>query len=380
MRMVPLGEYMVSRGGSVNPANFPDEPFELYSIPAHDSGGPEMLEGKLIGSSKQLVRPGDVMISKIIPHIRRVRIVEPFSGNRQIASSEWIVFRGGDLLPEYLRHFLLSNRFHARFLNTVAGVGGSLVRARPQFVKSIEAPVPPLEEQRRIAAILDKADSIRAKRRQVLDHLDALTQSIFLDMFGDPVSNSRGLPTASLSELGNLDRGVSKHRPRNDPALLGGRYPLIQTGDVSNSGGYIDSFSSTYSDLGVSQSKIWPAGTLCITIAANIAKTGILTIDACFPDSVVAFTSDPATTIFVQSWLGFLQATLEANAPQSAQKNINLKVLRGLKVLLPPMSERGTYSQVVNSVTERRSDILRCLKKDDELFASLQSRAFKGEL
>src|SRR5690606_38147340 len=92
-----------------------------------------------------------------------------------------------------------------------------------------------------------------------------------------------------LCELGNLDRGVSKHRPRNEPALLGGPYPLVQTGDVANSEGYIQNHLSTYTELGLKQSKLWPAGTLCITIAANIANTGILTYDACFPDSVVGF-------------------------------------------------------------------------------------------
>src|SRR5262249_8289055 len=154
-------------------------------------------------------------------------------------------------------------------------------------------PLPPLDEQRRIAAILDHADALRAKRRRALACLDTLTQSVFVDMFGNPVRNERGWPTRKLVELGTLDRGVSKHRPRNDPALLGGPYPLIQTGDVANSGGYITGFVATYSELGLAQSRLWPAGTLCITIAANIAKTGVLTFDACFPDSVVGFTADP---------------------------------------------------------------------------------------
>ncbi|HRA89425.1 MAG TPA: hypothetical protein PK992_15175, partial [Planctomycetaceae bacterium] len=83
-------------------------------------------------------------------------------------------------------------------------------------------------------------------------------------------------------------------------------------------------------DIGLRQSKMWPAGTLCITIAANIAKTGILTFDACFPDSVVGFRADdPATVEYVRVWLSFLQKALEDSAPESAQKNINLAILRG---------------------------------------------------
>lgn len=89
--------------------------------------------------------------------------------------------------------------------------------------------------------------------------------------------------------MGELAREKSKNRPRNAPELLNGPYPLIQTGDIANAGIYLKEYTQTYSELGLKQSKMWKKGTLCITIAANIAKTSILTFDACFPDSVVAF-------------------------------------------------------------------------------------------
>src|SRR5699024_9333217 len=116
----------------------------------------------------------------------------------------------------------------------------------------------------------------------------------------------------------------SKHRPRNAPELLGGQYPLVQTGDIPKNNLYIERFTQTYSELGLQQSKLWPKGTLCITIAANIAHTGILTFDACFPDSVVGYMSDQMSIVFVSLWFSFLQENIEKNAPQSAQKNINL--------------------------------------------------------
>ena len=240
--------------------------------------------------------------------------------------------------------------------------------------------LPPLREQRRIAAILDHVDALRAKRRQVLAHVDALSQSIFMDMFGDPVNNSRQLPLRKLADLGQLDRGVSRHRPRNDPALLGGPYPLIQTGDVANSGGYIRRFSSTYSSLGLSQSRAWPAGTLCITIAANIAKTGILTFDACFPDSVVGFTSDQDTVTFVRIWLSFLQRTLEESAPQSAQKNINLAVLRGLDVPTPGRPSLAEFRRRIEQVRAATDCQHRAEALEESLFVGLQFLAFRGEL
>ncbi|HDS1204140.1 TPA: restriction endonuclease subunit S [Shewanella algae] len=99
--------------------------------------------------------------------------------------------------------------------------------------------------------------------------------------------------TKSLDELGTVSRGRSRHRPRDAAHLYGGPYPFVQTGDVKRAGLYLTEYSQTYSDEGLAQSKLWPSGTLCITIAANIADTSILAIDACFPDSVIGFTPDP---------------------------------------------------------------------------------------
>ncbi len=95
--------------------------------------------------------------------------------------------------------------------------------------------------------------------------------------------------TCTIDDLGAVNRGKSKHRPRNDPQLFGGEYPFIQTGDVKRSNLYITEYTDTYSEKGLAQSKLWSKGTLCITIAANIAESAILGVDACLPDSVVGF-------------------------------------------------------------------------------------------
>jgi type I restriction enzyme, S subunit len=379
--MVPVGELMVSRGGSVNPLNFPDEDFDLYSIPAFDAGKPEVTVGADIGSTKQVVQPNDVLLSKIVPHIRRAWVVGEDRGRRLIGSGEWIVFRSERVWPEYLRHVLVGDPFHQQFMQTVSGVGGSLLRARPAFVAGISIPLPPLEEQRRIAAILDQAETLRTQRRQALAHLDTLTQSLFLDMFGDPVANPKVWSVEKFGDVGTLDRGISKHRPRNAPELLGGDHPLVQTGEVSNCDGYIRSYTHTYSDIGLRQSKMWPAGTLCITIAANIAKTGILTFDACFPDSVVGFRADdPATVEYVRVWLSFLQKALEDSAPESAQKNINLAILRGQNIPLPPLALQQTFATRIQAIEALKASHRTALAQLDALFASLQQRAFAGEL
>ena len=173
----------------------------------------------------------------------------------------------------------------------------------------MEIPIPNKEEQEIIVLRLNKLNQCISLRKQQLKKLDELVKSRFIEMFGDPVNNSEGLPELTLPELGEFGRGVSKHRPRNDPKLLGGKYPLIQTGEVANSNLYITEYESTYSELGFKQSKLWQKGTLCITIAANIAKTAILTFDACFPDSVVGFKANNKTNnIFINYWFSFFQA------------------------------------------------------------------------
>jgi type I restriction enzyme S subunit len=245
----------------------------------------------------------------------------------------------------------------------------------------LEVPLPPLEEQKRIAAILDQADELRRKRQRALDRLNQLGQAIFIEMFGDPVANPFGFPVRKLGELGDLDRGVSKHRPRNDPALLNGDHPLIQTGDVANADGYIRDFSSTYSDLGLRQSRKWPVGTLCITIAANIGKTAILEIEACFPDSVVGFTPNRATNAeYVQHWMERIQKRLEEIAPQSAQKNINLAILRELPIPVPPIETQNTFAKQVKILEAEKVKLRAAEGRFGRLFSSLQHRAFRGEL
>jgi type I restriction enzyme S subunit len=248
-------------------------------------------------------------------------------------------------------------------------------------LKRIKIPLPPLEEQRRIAAILDKADGVRRKRKEAIRLTEELLKSTFLEMFGDPVTNPKGWEVSPFGSLGKLDRGKSKHRPRNDPSLLGGKYPLIQTGDVANSKGVIKKYTQTYSDKGLAQSRMWPAGTLCITIAANIAQTGILTFDSCFPDSIVGFKpNNRVTTEYIQAWLGFLQPLLEDLAPQSAQKNINLQMLRELDVPVPPIDLQSKFSEFVERIGNNSRNYEKSEAVMDNLFNSLLQRAFRGEL
>src|SRR5438132_1361726 len=147
-----------------------------------------------------------------------------------------------------------------------------------------------------------------------------------------PTSTSLGMATESLPEgwrlaklgdLGEVNRGRSRHRPRYAEHLYGGPYPFIQTGDIKNSGGRLTTYQQTYSEGGLAQSRMWPKGTMCITIAANIAETAILGFPACFPDSVVGFIADASKCDlhFIEYTFRHLKQQIQHEASGSVQDN-----------------------------------------------------------
>lgn len=161
--------------------------------------------------------------------------------------------------------------------------------------------------------------------------------------------------------------------------------PFVQTGIIANAGDYITSYAQTYSDFGVSQSRVWPAGTLCITIAANIAKTSITTFECCFPDSIVGLTpSDEIGPRWPHIWMQTIQQRLEKFAPATAQKNINLEVLDGVAMPIPSAAELTEILRRVSDALSATSDTLAVLDAEAadaaRLRQSILKAAFEGRL
>jgi len=244
-----------------------------------------------------------------------------------------------------------------------------------------QVPVPPLREQERIVKLLDEADELRKLRAQADSRTATLIPALFHAMFGDPIKNARRWPHCSFADAGKLDRGRSKNRPRDEPSLYGGKHPFIQTGDVANSDGQIITYTQTYSEQGLAQSRMWPAGTLVITIAANIGKTAILTFPACFPDSMVGFIPGERVLVdFVRQWLVTMESRLEEAAPQMAQKNINLRILSQLTIPVPPLPLQKEFAQQVAAIRELEIAQATSRQRLEALFQSMLHRAFNGEL
>jgi type I restriction enzyme S subunit len=189
-----------------------------------------------------------------------------------------------------------------------------------------------------------------------------------------------------LADMGDLGRGKSKHRPRNDPRLFGGSFPFIQTGEVKAANQVIRSYSQTYSEFGLAQSKLWPKGTLCITIAANIAQTAFLGFDGCFPDSVVGFTAfEPVVRAeYIDYFIQAARTRIEAYAPATAQKNINLETLENLVV---PYCSHTEQEAVLCELESKLSEadqldqtLATALQQADALRQSILKKAFHGQL
>jgi type I restriction enzyme S subunit len=191
-----------------------------------------------------------------------------------------------------------------------------------------------------------------------------------------------GWTWATMPQLGELNRGKSKHRPRDDQALYGGPYPFIQTGDVRRSDGSITQFTQTYSQFGLAQSRLWPSGTLCITIAANIAETGILKLEACFPDSVVGFIPQMGspTVEYVECFIRTARDRLDRFASATAQKNINLEVLEAVAIPTPPLAEQARIvaevDRLLSIIREVEAEVDANLKRALALRQATLAKAF----
>lgn len=178
-----------------------------------------------------------------------------------------------------------------------------------------------------------------------------------------------------LDQLGNVSRGKSKHRPRNDPKLFGGQYPFIQTADVKNANFYITDYSNTYNETGLAQSKLWNAGTLCITIAANIADTGILGIPACFPDSIMGFIPyDGISDVrFVKYCFDMLQRDCKQISQGTAQDNLSWQKLSTIEFPAPPNEIQRRIADILSAY----DDFIENNRKQIKLLEEAAQRLYK---
>ena len=356
------------------------------------------------------LRKGDILIARLGDPLCKA-CVFPLDGLYITAVDVAILRIGSDVVnPKYLIYLLNSPWFKDQVKQYESGT--TRKRISRKNLDRIEMIFPPLPEQERIVARIEElfsqldagVETLKKTKAQLAVYRQAVLKEAFEGRLTIHVPVNLPLSWASSDEtntlpaipeewhyialkyLGDLGRGKSKHRPRNDSKLfVDGKYPFIQTGDVKAATNCITTFTMQYGEFGLSQSKLWPKGTLCITIAANIAETAFLGIDACFPDSIVGFTPNESILAeYVRYFVESQKIRLWAFAPATAQKNINLDTLENLIVPYCSIDEQ----RVVISEIESRLSVCdsieqtvdTALQQAEAMRQSILKDAFEGRL
>ena len=309
---------------------------------------------------------------------------------------------------KYLFYYTRFERFREQFkLLATSLMGGISVKN----LSAIKVPLCSLQDQHRIVSRIEElfsqldsgVETLKKTKEQLKVYRQAVLKEAFegaftqhltiedhLEWYKGDIINLPPIPKEwryiYLSELGELARGKSKHRPRNDAKLFeNGKYPFLQTGDIKSANKYVTVYEKMYGDFGLNQSRLWKKGTLCITIAANIAETAFLGLDACFPDSIVGFTANETVLMeYVRYFIEASKIRLWAFAPATAQKNINLKTLENLVIPYCCINEQ---KKVVEEIESRLSvcdsieiTIDTALQEAEALRQSILKQAFEGGL
>ena len=246
-------------------------------------------------------------------------------------------------------------------------------------------PSPPLFEQRRIVARIERLAGKIEEANRLRAYLQEATNGFFVSCRADAIKGCLSKGEVPITEAILLERGKFSHRPRNDPRFFGGDHPWIQIGEIEAANKYINKWNETLNDAGLSISRKFPRGTVLISIAATIGAVGILGFDCCIPDSIVAATPKQGIeSEFVYHYLGFLRTHLEDVAPQSAQKNINLKILSALPFPAISQPEQREIVEYLDGLQARGNKLKTLQAKTavelDAMLPSILDKAFKGGL
>lgn len=301
---------------------------------------------------------GDILLAKITPCFENGKAAHltDLPDDIGFGSTEFHVIRPGPRVdPRYLFHAVWNPAFRRLGERQMTGTAGQR-RLPSRTLKEWRLQLPPMPEQHRIAATFDIARSIQERRRASLGSAGALLHSAFLQAFGNPVTNDRNWSQFSLCEFASVERGKFTPRPRNDPRYYGGAYPFVQTGDIARSDGTLRQWQQTLNDAGANVSRLFPQGTIAIAIAANIGDTAIVNFDFYCPDSVVGIEADPARVDvgYLEYCLRFFKKRLQAGAPKTAQRNINLQAVRPLLIPLPPRELQVRFGSLRERMAQLR--------------------------
>lgn len=375
MQYKTIGEINHYASENVNPARFPEQYFELYSVPHFSEGHPEIIKGKDVGATKQVVQEGDVLICKINPRINRVWKVTRHTDYPLIASSEWVIVRNADLNADYLTYYFSSPKFRVLINSELTGMGGSLIRAQPKQIRRYSVPVPDKEEQHFVVRNLALLDHLISLRQQQAEKLDELVKARFVEMFGE--CKYEGDPLSNVCKL--ITDGT--HQP---PQFVDAGIPFLLVSNlVHNEITYdTEKFISKESYQELIKRTPVEIGDILLSIVGSYGHAGVVRTDKpfCFQRHIAYIKPDfsKLNSEFLHQALlsDAVKYQMEKRVKGIAQKTLNLSELKKIVVPIPPLALQTEFSHFVHEVDREKERIQRSAALLETLKRSLMQQYF----
>ena len=424
-------------GTSIDPLEDPDTLFELYSVPSSANDYPEIIYGTDIKSAKKAVKKNDVLLCKINPRINLVWKVSQHTDNKLLASSEWIVIRNIIINPDYLMYCFRTQYFRKYMLSNVSGVGGSLMRAKPKYIKKYPVPIPPLTEQQRIVncieSIFVKLDEAKEKAYAVVDGYELRKAAILHKAFTGKLTAKwredhpslkntilKDVETYSsvwktkdkrfLAEeqskaeivrlenghewikctIGAISRVTNGSTPsRKEPDYWNGNIPWISSGEVRNNIIEISNECITEEGFNNSSVKLLPAGTVLIAMIGEGKTRGqsaILNIEATINQNIAAIVVDHGCVLphYIWYWFQMNYAKNREKGAGSGPQALNCQRVRELDFFVPNLDEQTEIITLLQKILDREQKVREIaesvIEKIDSMKKVVLARAFRGEL
>lgn len=389
-------------GKSVDPSKEKEKIFELYSVPSCDNNFPEIIYGNEIGSTKQKVSKEDVLLCKINPRINRVWMVSQRTEHELIASSEWIVISNNILNSKYLMWCLKSKYFREYLLSNVSGVGGSLMRAQPKFVKEYPVPIPPIIEQQRIVDVIEslfeKLDTAKELAQNALDSFENRKSAILHKAFtGELTAKWReengvrfdSWQVRSVETLGEVKGG--KRLPKGESLVNENTgFPYIKAGDLKNGTVLTNKLQFVTEDIQkIIKNYTVKTGDVYITIVgACIGDVGIVPEEvngANLTENAAKITNLTCDSRYLGICLGTVnvQKQIKDKISSATLGKLSLLNIKSLVVQMPTIQEQKEIVRIIDNLLEneqRAKELCDVIEKIDLMKKAILARAFRGEL
>ena len=293
-----------------------------------------------------------------------------------LATGEWLIVRPDEKVLDaaFVNHWINARHTRSQLRELVNGI-----HLYPKDVARLKISLPPLPEQRRIAAILDQAETLRCQRRAALAQLDSLTQSLFLNMFGDPRENPRSWRVSPVGEYSDcIVPG------RDKPKSFTGVVPWITTANLNHLGKTIGStggLALSQSEIEVVRAKVIPSGSVVISCVGDLGIISMAGVPMVINQQLHSFQCHAElNNVFLMHCLAFQKAFMLAKASSTTLPYMNKTVCNSIPVIVPPLALQQTFATRIQAIESLKATHRAALAELNALFASLQQRAFAGKL